>query len=111
MVTTPSRPDLPASDRSRGLRVRALVAPSGRDPGLAPIGRVAFRTHRGEPAEAILDAAGTWDCPQLPVLNRVLNALFAPDRAEVGLSPFGHRELARVAAWIGGEARLSRGPG
>ena len=70
----------------------------------APLGRVAFRTHRGEPAEAILGANGVWRCPQLPVLDRVLNGLFAPGRDE-GSDGSGRAELARVAAWIHGEVR------
>jgi len=69
-----------------------------------PLGRVRFTTHRGEPAEAILDVGGIWRCPQLPVLDRVLNALFAPvgDDADVA---FGQPELIGVATWIKGEVR------
>ena len=64
-------------------------------------GRVYFTTHRGEPAEAILDASGMWRCPQLPILDRVLNALFAPDGEEDDLMA-SQVELIRVAAWIKG---------
>ena len=111
MAATSSRPDLLTSHRPRGLGVGPIAAASGRPDRPTPIGLVAFRTHRGEPAEAVLGAAGAWDCPRLPVLNRVLNALFAPDRADAGRASFGHGELARVAAWIKGEARPARDPG
>ena len=71
------------------------------------IGRVAFLTHRKEPAEAILDGEGRWRCPGLPVLERPLNALFAPDRQAPGDSPFGYDVLIRVASWLKGEVRQS----
>lgn len=74
----------------------------------ASIGIVAFRTHRNEPAEAILDLEGIWRCPKLPVLDRVLNALHEP-KSNPDTS-FGHAELLRVAAWLKGEARISRNP-
>ena len=65
-------------------------------------GVVRFRTHRGEPAEAILDERGHWQCPRLPVLNRVLNILYAPERVAVpGLSPEA-AALLRVANWLKG---------
>ncbi len=74
----------------------------------ASIGVVAFRTHRGEPAEAILDARGVWRCPQLPVLDRVLNLLHPPRRDARNGLPFGQAELIRVAAWFKGVARIHR---
>ncbi len=73
----------------------------------ASIGVVVFLTHKKEPAEAILDVEGKWRCPKLPVLDRVLNALYAPRRDVGGALPFGHAELIRVAAWLKGDARLS----
>ncbi len=73
----------------------------------ANIGVVIFLTHKKEPAEAILDVEGTWRCPELPVLDRVLNALYGPRRDTRGAMPFGHAELIRVAAWLKGDARLS----
>ena len=74
----------------------------------ANIGVVVFLTHKREPAEAILDVAGTWRCPELPVLDRVLNALYGPRRDAGGALPFGHAELIRVAAWLKGEAKVHR---
>lgn len=68
-------------------------------PGDEAIGRVAFVTHRGEDAEAILGKDGTWRCPKLPVLERPLNLLYAPkpvERAE----DFGRDEVRRVAHWF-----------
>ena len=66
------------------------------------IGLVRFETHRGEPAEAILDDVGRWHCPQLPILDRPLNILFDPHRDEPGEAPFGRVALGRVAAWLKG---------
>lgn len=71
-----------------------------------PIGVVGFRTHRGEPAEAILDQEGRWCCPQLPVLDRVLNILFDPHRQSAEDEPLGHAELQRVAAWLKGTVQV-----
>lgn len=73
---------------------------------VAIIGRVIFMTHRDERAEAILDVDGRWNCPVLPVLNRVLNALYEPRRTSGGDMRFGHSELIRVAVWLKGEARI-----
>ncbi|WP_145275026.1 hypothetical protein [Tautonia plasticadhaerens] len=69
---------------------------------------VVFRTHRGERAEAILAGEGRWCCPGLPVLDRVLNALHGPSHDRGGVEPFGHAELARVAAWLKGEVRTQQ---
>jgi hypothetical protein len=69
---------------------------------------VAFLTHRGEQAEAILDIEGVWCCPKLPVLDRVLNALHAPRRDSGHDVPFGLAELIRVAAWLKGVAKVQR---
>ena len=73
------------------------------------IGLVRFRTHRGEPAEAILDQGGRWRCPRLPVLDRVLNILYAPGDRPTNGTPFGHAELHRVAAWLKGTAEPGAG--
>ncbi len=74
------------------------------------IGIVVFRTHRNEPAEAILDLEGIWRCPHLPVLDRVLNALYEPKTKPGSDASFGHIELFRVAVWLKGEARIPRNP-
>lgn len=70
------------------------------------IGVVVFRTHKNERAEAVLDIEGVWRCRKLPVLDRVLNALYEPRRNVEDDSPFGHPELFRVASWLKGEARI-----
>lgn len=72
------------------------------------LGVVVFTTHRGERAEAILDAEGTWRCPELPVLDRVLNILYAPSREAGGDRPPGLSALLRAAAWLKGEVRRYR---
>lgn len=66
------------------------------------IGIVRFPTHRGEPAEAILDGDGRWRCPQLPVLDRVLNALYDPSRKGHSGDGFGYAEVQAVASWLKG---------
>ena len=82
-----------------------LSRPIDVDPGDASdmevIGRVAFLTHRGTVAEAILDRSGQWHCPELPVLDRVLNALYAP-KGLPGAVSYGQVELGRVADWFKG---------
>ncbi len=70
------------------------------------IGEVVFLTHKKVPAEAILDAEGVWRCPKLPVLDRVLNALFTPERFPDVDRPYGYSALIAVAAWLKGEARM-----
>ena len=99
----------PGSSLDPGCGLQAPVAadeipPPARE---ANIGVVVFLTHKKEPAEAILDVEGTWRCPRLPVLDRVLNALYGPRWDAGGALPFGHAELIRVAAWLRGDARLS----
>jgi hypothetical protein len=91
-----------------GLRESRLGA--GSDPSPTPaaeprLGAVVFRTHKGERAEAVLDHRGRWRCPALPVLDRVLNALYEPGREPAGAQPFGLAEMLRVAAWLKGEVR------
>jgi hypothetical protein len=71
------------------------------------IGVVLFRTHRGEPAEAILGDDGRWRCPKLPVLERPLNILYEPGRYSAGDAPPGHAELYRAASWLKGGVRLA----
>jgi hypothetical protein len=66
------------------------------------IGLVRFTTHKGEPAEAILDLQGRWRCSRLPVLERPLNILYDPRR----FKPFGVGALHAVAAWLNGTARF-----
>jgi hypothetical protein len=111
MVPTPCRSGLffPGSsfDPGCGLQLPAATDAVPSPAREATIGVVVFLTHKKEPAEAILDVAGTWHCPKLPVLDRVLNALYGPRRGAGGALPFGHAELIRVAAWLKGEARLS----
>jgi hypothetical protein len=79
----------------------------------ANLGVVVFLTHKRERAEAILDREGTWRCPKLPVLDRVLNALYAPSKGVATDPSFGEAELIRVAAWLKGEVRRPgpRAPG
>src|SRR5436309_3312849 len=68
----------------------------GRHPVREPnIGVVVFQTPKREQAEAILDLEGVWRCPNLPVLDRVLNALHEPKRHSGTDMPFGHAELIR----------------
>jgi hypothetical protein len=108
---------VPTSLRSGMLTHRSPFDPGGgfrlpvaTDPVRLPscetnIGTVVFLTHKKERAEAILDAAGKWRCPELPVLDRVLNALHEPKRDARRDMPFGYAELIRVAAWLKGEVR------
>jgi hypothetical protein len=88
-------------------QVRAAIEPPPRPDRdrEAGLGVVDFLTHKRERAEAILDSEGRWQCPRLPVLDRVLNTLHAPRRGE---GPFGQAELARVAAGLRGEGRADR---
>ncbi len=86
---------------------RRKQAPSDSSVREAHIGVVVFRTHRNEWAEAILDVEGVWRCPELPVLNRVLNILHEP-KHKTDKTPFGHAELKRVAAWLKGEVEIPR---
>src|SRR5262249_23082378 len=72
------------------------------------IGVVVFLTQKGEQAEAILDVEGVWRCPKLPVLDRVLNALYAPRRDSGDDVPFGLAELLRVTSWLKGVAKVQR---
>lgn len=72
------------------------------------VGVVVFRTHKGVRAEAILDGEGRWRCPELPVLDRVLNILYEPGRVPRGDLPFGYAELIRVAEWLRGVAKVRR---
>jgi hypothetical protein len=69
------------------------------------IGTVDFATHRGEPAQAILDDAGHWHCEQMPVLVRVLDALYAP---KIGMNCGSMRadQLHAAARWLRGTVRL-----
>ena len=79
-------------------------------PAAEPIlGMVIFTTHRGERAEAILDAGGKWRCPQLPVLDRVLNILYEPLPGGAWV-PFGHECVYRVAVWLKGVAEIPYKP-
>lgn len=81
------------------------VRPPVREPN---IGVVVFLTHKGEQAGAILDIEGVWRCPELPVLDRVLNALHRPKHDSGDYVPFGLAELMRVAAWLKGVAKVQR---
>ncbi len=108
MVSTCLQTNLPAPALTPSARGQAMAHPVSKVSAELPLGLVVFKTPRGEPAAAILDATGTWHCPKLPVLNRVLNILFNPARGVGGDEPFGHAELRRVAAWIKGEVRSLR---
>ncbi len=81
-----------------------LVVPA-KEPDEDPGPRcVAFPNHRGEQVEAFLDDAGRWDCPKLPVLNRVLNALYPPKAGSEGRQA----ALRAVAAWLKGNVGRSK---
>jgi hypothetical protein len=79
---------------------------SNTDEATEIIGKVLFMTHRGEPAEAILGKGGLWHCPELPILDRVLNILHAPKPTEGQGPAFGHAELQKVADWFRGMVKL-----
>ena len=111
MVASPSQPDLTAQTRFWSAQDQPPDESVGRLRAAVPVGMVVFRTHRGGLAEALLDDSGVWSCPRLPVLDRVLNALFAPSPTDAGSPHFGRAELARVAAWIKGEVGPPRAPG
>ena len=104
MVISPPQPAILRSSALRSVRSQpaALV---DLDSNLVAIpGKVTFRTHRGEPASAVLGADGVWRCPELPVLDRVLNTLFRPGETVRRNDPaLGRAELARVAGWIKGQ--------
>jgi hypothetical protein len=70
------------------------------------IGTVEFATHRGEPAEAGLDEAGRWHCEQMPVLVRVLDALYDPKRGGPDPNIRANEELHAAARWLKGTVRL-----
>lgn len=95
----------PSLDPACGPRFASPIDPAPKPVRASDIGMVVFWTHKRERAEAILDAEGRWRCPRLPVLDRVLNALYEPRRDTAGDMPFGHAELIRVAAWLKGEVR------
>ena len=100
MLSLSRPPVLLAADPADPARLLPAPEPAGSSRSGAVPGVVVFTTHRGERAEAILDVAGRWRCPKLPVLDRVLNILFVPGaKAD---SPFGYDQLERVAAWIKG---------
>ena len=100
-ATLGTRQVLDPGDRFRSAATEPIPPSLGR-----PIlGLVTFPGRRGERAEAILDVEGRWRCPKLPVLDRVLNILFAPGSEAIRVSPFGHDELERVAAWLNGTVR------
>jgi len=86
------------------LECGALPATEEEPPGTPEtmLGLVRFVTHKGEPAEAILDLRGRWRCPLLPVLERPLNILYDPRR----FKPFGAGALHAAAAWLNGTARF-----
>ena len=110
MVISPALPAILCSSVVRsGSNQPVAEVPSDAERMAVPIlGLVAFRTHRGEPASAILDTNGVWRCPTLPVLDRVLNTLFSPGEvADRDDFAFGRAELERVAGWIKGEVQYS----
>ncbi len=89
-------------DQARSCAATESIPPPRRGP---IIGLVIFTTHRGDRAEAILNAEGRWSCPGLPALDRVLNILFEPKRGAAGASAFGHDQLGRVASWLKGRVQ------
>src|SRR4051794_16998663 len=92
-----THPALDPGGRIRLTTATEPIPPSRQGP---IIGLVIFTTHRDERAEAILGIQGRWSCAELPVLDRVLNLLFVPREEAEGVSPFGHDQLGRVAAWL-----------
>lgn len=64
--------------------------------------RVVFPGRQGEPIEAILRDDGTWSCSALPVIVRVLDALYAPESANTGEPGWGRVEMLRAAEWLKG---------
>ena len=66
------------------------------------MGTVRFSTHRGESAEAYLDESGRWHCPRVPVLVRVLDALYDPRRAESEFDEPERAQLLAAARWLKG---------
>jgi hypothetical protein len=106
--TCQSVPTIPGSPlRTRnGPRITAPIDPVPQPVRGLNIGVVVFSTHKGERAEAVLDAGGRWRCPALPVLERPLDALHGPRPESGGDMPFGHAELIRAAAWLKGVATM-----
>ena len=106
MVISYPQPTVLRSSAPRSLSSEPVVMDEPKPAPVQILGRVAFWTHRGEPALAILDTYGVWRCPHLPVLDRVLNTLFRPDEAISLNDPaFGRAELERAASWIKGEVQ------
>ena len=69
------------------------------------IGKVEFPTPRGDSAEAILDEAGRWSCPRLPVIVRVLDTLYTPRHEGADLRVRGPEQLRAAARWLKGTVR------
>lgn len=92
----------PAHDLGEGIRNATVAEAVPQSDRAAIVGMVIFTTHRGERAEAILDDQGRWRCPELPVLDRVLNILFEPREGATADVSAGHDALHRVAAWLKG---------
>jgi hypothetical protein len=81
---------------------------SGRDrtgEGEAMIGKVQFATHRGDPAEAVLDETGRWHCERMPVLVRVLDALYDPRTGGIDPGSRANEQLEAAARWLKGTVR------
>ncbi len=67
------------------------------------IGRLRF-PYRERTAEAVLLDDGRWECPEVPSLVRVLDALYSPGRdgsCSTG-SPRTSRHLHAAARWLKG---------
>jgi hypothetical protein len=68
------------------------------------IGRLRF-PYRQRTAEAVLQEDGRWQCPEVPSLVRVLDALYSPRRD----SPHGDdRHLHDAARWLKGTVETDR---
>ena len=107
MVISPPQPAFLRSNAFRSARNQDVILVHAEPEPVRDLGRVVFRTHRGQPAAAILDARGVWRCPELPVLDRVLNTLFRPgETVSAADHGFGKFQLEQVAGWIQGEVRL-----
>jgi hypothetical protein len=74
------------------------------------IGRLRF-PYQHRTAEAVLQEDGSWECPEVPVLVRVLDTLYSPSRdGMTAENPRGRRHLHDAARWLKGtvEAESAR---
>lgn len=66
------------------------------------IGRLCF-PYRQRTAEAVLEDDGRWQCPEVPSLVRVLDALYSPSRdGSASDERRASRHLHAAALWLKG---------